>query len=143
MIAVILAALVAIPAWWLGSPVFIVVRGTEAPPSGFSTVIANGTFVSGDPGHHNSGSAIVLTDGALYVVRFEDFSVTNGPDIHVFLAKGPRVTTGDVDLGSVRVTEGSSNYEIPARVDPRDFAYVVIWCVPFSVQFGFAALTFR
>ncbi len=143
MFVLVVAVAVAIPAWWLGSPVFISVRGNEAPPAAFQTVIAEGTFVDGDPGHRNSGIARILTDGASYVLRFENFSVTNGPDIHVFLAKGPRVTDGDVDLGRVKATEGSSNYAVPSSADPRDFSYVVIWCVPFSVQFGYAALAFR
>ena len=141
-ILVLALAALAVPAWYLGSPLFIVTRGNEAPPAQFVTVIATGTFVGGEPGHHNSGKATILTDGSAYVVRFEEFSVTNGPDIHVFLAKGPRVAAGDLDLGSVKATEGSSNYAVPGGVDPRAYGYVVIWCVPFSVQFGYAPLTF-
>jgi len=135
--------ILAIPAWWLGSPLFIVTRGTEAPPEDVMTVLATGRFVDGEPGHQNSGDAILLTDGSRYVLRFENFSVTNGPDIHVFLAKGPRYAAGDLDLGSVKATQGSSNYELPPGVDPRAYAYVIIWCVPFSVQFGYATLAFR
>jgi len=142
LVAVILLVL-AIPAWWLASPLFIVTRGNEAPPADAMTVLATGRFVDGEPGHHNSGDAILLTDGSRYVLRFENFSVTNGPDIHVFLAKGPRYAAGDLDLGSVKVTQGSSNYDVPPGVDARTFAYVIIWCVPFSVQFGYATLTFR
>ena len=137
-VAVIVTAL----AWYLASPLFIVTGGQEAPPTGFSTVIATGSFVDGEPGHHAEGQVSLLSDGTSYVIRFANFSVTNGPDIDVFLAKGPRVALGDVNLGSVKVTEGSSNYGVPAGVNPQEFAYVVIWCVPFSVQFGYAALSF-
>jgi hypothetical protein len=132
-----------VPAWWLGSPLFLATRGSEAPPEGATTVVAAGTFVDGEPGHRNSGDAILLTDGSRYVLRFENFSVTNGPDIHVFLARGPRYAAGDLDLGSVKATQGSSNYDIPVGIDPRAYAYVIIWCVPFSVQFGYASLAFR
>ena len=141
MVAVVIVAVAAPIGWYLASPLFIVNRGTEAPPSGFTTV-ATGSFVNGEPGHHASGRADLLSDGATYIVRVSTFSVTNGPDIRVFLAKGARVAAGDVDLGSVKVTEGSANYAVPEGVDPRGFAYVVIWCVPFSVQFGYAALAF-
>jgi len=136
-----IAIVVVTGTWYLASPLFVVLRGTELPPSG-SSVVATGSFVDGEPGHHASGRAEVLADGSRYVVRVSDFSVTNGPDIRVFLARVPRVEAGDVDLGSVRVTEGAANYAVPAGVDPQTFAYVVIWCVPFSVQFGYAALTF-
>jgi hypothetical protein len=143
VLVVVILFLLAIPAWWLASPLFTVTHGSDAPPAEAMTVLAVGTFVDGEPGHRNSGDAILLTDGSRYVLRFEDFSVTNGPDIHVFLAMGPRYAAGDVDLGSVKATQGSSNYDIPAGLDPRSYAYVIIWCVPFSVQFGYAALTFR
>ena len=140
--AAAVVVLVAALAWYLASPLFIVTRGHETPPTGFSTIVATGSFVDGEPGHHAEGQVSLLSDGTSYVIHFANFSVTNGPDIDVFLAKGPRVVTGDVNLGSVKVTEGSSNYEVPVGVNPREFAYVVIWCVPFSVQFGYAALSF-
>ncbi len=138
-----LAALLVVAAavaWYLASPLFIVTRGDETVPQGFTTVVLRGTFVDGEPGHRASGQVLILTDGTSFVARLANVSVTNGPDIHVFLAKGARVTAGDVDLGSVRAMEGSSNYAVSGGVDPRTFAYVVIWCVPFSVQFGYAAL---
>lgn len=140
--AAAVAVVVAVLVWYLASPLFIVTRGQEGPPTGFSTVIATGSFVDGEPGHHAEGQVALLSDGTSYVIRFANFSVTNGPDIDVFLAKAPRVAPGDVNLGSVKVTEGSSNYEVPVGVNPREFSYVVIWCVPFSVQFGYTALSF-
>jgi len=143
VLVVVLLLVSAIPIWWIASPLFIVTRGNEAPPEDAMTVVATGVFVDGEPGHRNSGDAILLTDGSRYVLRLENFSVTNGPDIHVFLARGPKYAAGDVDLGSVKATQGSSDYDLPPTVDPRAYAYVIIWCVPFSVQFGYAALTFR
>lgn len=139
----VVLGILAIPAWWLASPLFLVTRGNDAPPADAMTIVATGRFVSGEPGHHNSGDAILLTDGSRYVLRFENFSVTNGPDLHVFLANGPRYAAGDLDLGSVKATQGTSNYEVPVGIDPHDYDHVIIWCVPFSVQFGYAALTFR
>jgi hypothetical protein len=58
-----------------------------------------------------------LSDGA-QVLRFEDFSATNGPDLHVLLATNPapasRVDLGDyLDLGSLKGNVGNQNYDIP------------------------------
>ena len=142
-VLVVILLVLAIPAWWLASPLFIATQGNEAPPEDAMTVLATGRFVDGEPGHHNSGDAVLLTDGSRFVLRVENFSVTNGPDIHVFLAKGPRYAAGDLDLGSVKATQGSSNYDVPTGPDPHAYPYVIIWCVPFSVQFGYAALIFR
>lgn len=143
LVAIGILAVLAIPAWYLASPLFTVRAGTEALPEQFTIEVARGMFVNGEPGHHNSGDAILLSDGTRYLLRVENFSVTNGPDIHVFLAAGPRVASGDLDLGPVTVTQGSANYAIPAGSNLQQFGYVVIWCVPFSVQFGYAALTFH
>jgi hypothetical protein len=78
-------------------------------------------------------------------LRFEDFSVTNGPDLHVLLAVDPapasREDLGDyVDLGSLKGNLGSQNYEIPPGTDLSQFKSVVIYCVPFHVVFATATL---
>lgn len=139
-VVIAIAATLAVPAWYLISPLFVATVGEEQPLGGFATVVAIGPFMDGEPGHYSSGRATLLTDGSSYVVRFEEFSVTNGPGLHVYLARGSHVTGGDVDLGPLKASQGSSNYAVPTDIDPQGFGYVVIWCVPFSVQFGYAAL---
>lgn len=141
-LAIGVVIVLAIPTWYLASPLFIVTHGTEEAPEGFASVVATGSFVDGEPGHHASGQATILTDGTAYILRFEEFDVTNGPDIHVFLSRGPQYAEGDLDLGPVKATRGSSNYAIPSNVDPREYTHVIIWCVPFRVQFGSASLSF-
>lgn len=141
LVAVGVVATLAVSGWYLVSPLFFATRGEEEAPTGFSS-LATGTFVDGEPGHHSSGRALLLQAGSEYVLRFEDFSVTNGPGLHVYLARGPRVAEGDLDLGSLKASQGASNYPLPGGVNPRAYDYVVIWCVPFSVQFGYARLAF-
>ena len=122
---VVILLVLAIPAWWLASPLFIATQGNKAPPEDAMTVLATGRFVDGEPGHHNSGDAVLLTDGSRFVLRVENFSVTNGPDIHVFLAKGPRYAAGDLDLGSVKATlpqAAPRGRDRRCRVCPRAFA---------------------
>lgn len=127
-------------AYWLVSPLFIVVRGSEETPPSVSTE-GSGTFV-GDGWHHAGGTALLLrqADGS-YVVRLDDdFRVTNGPDIHVWLSPTPDRVDGGIDLGPVKFTEGSSNYAVPSA-QAAGYQYVIIWCNPFSVIFGHAELT--
>ncbi len=144
MIVLIVAVgvVVSVVLWWLVSPLFIVVPGAEERPEGFTSLLGEGSFVDGAPGHYASGQALVLADGSSHVLRFENFSVTNGPNLHVYLSDTPDVSSGYLDLGALKATEGSSNYAFPSNADPRDYRYVVIWCVPFSVQFGYAELVF-
>ena len=142
LLVLVILAVIAVPVWILASPLFFATQGNEETPTGFTSVIATGSFMDGEPGHVSSGGARLLHDGSEYILRFENFFVTNGPGLNVYLTQGPRVAPGDLDLGPLKASQGSSNYPIPDGIDPRSYRYVVIWCVPFSVQFGFAPLTF-
>lgn len=85
------------------------------------------------------GQALVLADGTgRRVLRLEEFSGQNGPDLKVYL----RAANGDfVSLGDLQGNIGNQNYEIPEDVDLSVFSTVDIWCERFSVGFGLAPLT--
>jgi hypothetical protein len=102
-------------------------------------IIAQGTFVDADSFHQGSGSATIyeLPDGS-NVLRFEDFAVTNGPDLHVFLVQGETMD-GSIDLGSLTGNIGDQNYDIPVGTDVSGFTGVSIYCVPFHVTFATAS----
>ena len=108
--------------------------------------VAQGDFTGADRAHQGAGSATVYQQGDQRVLRFEEFSVTNGPDLHVILTKHPapasRGEVGEdyIDLGSLKGNMGNQNYEIPADVDLSDYQGVVIYCVPFHVVFATATL---
>jgi hypothetical protein len=108
--------------------------------------VVTGQFRDADDLHRGSGTATIyeLEDGSR-VLRFEEFEVTNGPDLHVYLV--PAENAGDevsvegyVDLGELKGNIGDQNYEIPADVDVSEFQSVVIWCEPFAVVFSVASL---
>jgi hypothetical protein len=110
------------------------------------SVVLQGQFQDADSFHQGSGSATVyqLPDGA-QVLRLEDFSVTNGPDLHVLLATSSAPTSRDdlgeyVDLGSLKGNIGNQNYEIAVGTDVSKFKSVVIYCQPFHVVFATATL---
>jgi hypothetical protein len=108
--------------------------------------VARGEFIGADSFHQGSGRAEIFQQGDQRVLRFEGFSVTNGPDLHVILTKHPspasRSDVGDdyIDLGSLKGNMGNQNYEIPAGVDLSAYQGVVIYCVPFHVVFATATL---
>lgn len=115
----------------------------EATP----VVVAQGQFVDADDFHKGSGTATVyqVAEGEA-ILRFEDFDVTNGPDLHVILSSNPNPTNRDdigddyIDLGSLKGNMGNQNYEIPADVDLSAYQSVVIYCMPFHVVFSTATL---
>lgn len=109
-------------------------------------IVAQGDFDGADGFHQGSGSATIYQQGDQRVLRFEEFSVTNGPDLHLILVKHPspasrsEVEEDYVDLGSLKGNMGNQNYEIPADVDLSEYQGVVIYCVPFHVVFATATL---
>lgn len=110
-------------------------------------VIGQGQFQDADSFHKGSGTATIyqLPEGG-HVLRFEDFSATNGPDLHVLLVEEAapssqdQIMTGYLDLGSLKGNIGNQNYEIPAGTDVSKYKSVVIYCMPFHVIFATASL---
>ncbi len=116
---------------------------TDEPMESEPTVELSGTFKDADSFHRGSGKATVFTlpDGKR-VLRFEDFTVTNGPSLSVYLVRhhDGNVDSGFLDLGKLKGNKGNQNYDIPADVDLSAYKSVVIWCVPFRVTFATASL---
>jgi len=167
---------VALPVgWYLGSPLFIDRRVEEGFPfvpaeataamkeameepdktmeepmpagdaSGMQ-ILAQGEFYNLAHEGHGRATVYELADG-LRVLRFEDFEVLNGPNLHVWLAPVDPVPDtvgveipGYVDLGPLKGNIGDQNYDLPADLSLDDFQSVVIWCQPFRVPFNAAAL---
>lgn len=115
----------------------------DEPMAPQPTVTLQGTFKDADNFHRGSGTASVVTlpDGR-QILRFENFSVTNGPALSVYLVRSAdgNVDSGYLDLGKLKGNKGNQNYEIPAGTDLREYGSVIIWCVPFKVTFTTATL---
>ena len=100
---------------------------------------AQGIF-EGRAGHEGKGTVRFITVGEERFVRFEDdFFVTNGPDVRVYLGRGG-VYAPETFLGDLKGNKGSQNYKIPEGIDPGTFNEVWIWCRAFSVPMASAVL---
>jgi hypothetical protein len=112
-------------------------------PSGFAPrLIAEGTFAGADDFHFGEGTArLVETAPGLYVVRFEEFSVRNGPDLFVYLSPAADgYADSALNLGELKATDGAFNYEVPTGTDVSEFQSVIVWCKQFGVLFATAPL---
>lgn len=101
----------------------------------------SGAFAGAGDGFHNAeGTArvIYLEDGSV-VLRFEDFKVTNGPDLYVYLS-ADKGASDYVSLGRLKANIGNQNYQLPDGVDLTKYDTVIVWCQAFSVYFGGAEL---
>ena len=119
------------------------------PPAAGPVAIAAGNFRDADFFHQGQGTATIYRQADdTYLLRFEDFRVTNGPDLRVLLAaaanpqsRGELQDGGYVELAPLKGNIGSQNYEIPEGVDPvAEGGSVIIYCRPFQVIFSVAPL---
>jgi Electron transfer DM13 len=162
--AALAVALVAAGAfgWWTISPFFLTttlnedlpVRATAtvAPAASIATatatsagpkVLAMGQLQRVDDLHRGTGPVtLVEVDGKTFV-RFENVAIQNGPDLHVYLGRGMGGAydgNRDLYLGTLKATNGSFNYELPAGTPVGDYRSVVVWCRAFTVLFTWADL---
>lgn len=110
-------------------------------PTESSKVLKQGTFTDGDAVHKGSGTVQVVETSDGPVLQFgENFSVTNGPDLFVYISKQPAGEgLGDfASLGELKKTSGEQTYTLPSNYS--EYKSVVIWCRAFSVEFAIASL---
>jgi hypothetical protein len=122
---------------------------TPAPPATAAggaafdaRVVSEGTWVGADDFHFARGKALLIeTEPGKFVVRVEEFSVRNGPDLFVYLSpSADGFADGALNLGGLKATDGAFNYEVPEGTDVGQFKSVVVWCRQFAVLFGTATL---
>ena len=105
-------------------------------------VTHEGEFEGADDFHFARGKALLIqTAPDVYVLRIEEFSVRNGPDLFVYFSPSAEgYADGFIDLGSLKATDGAFNYDIPAGTDVSQFKSAIVWCKAFSVLFAVAPL---
>lgn len=94
-----------------------------------------GDFVSG--AHTTSGLAKVNEDHT--TLSLTDFITSNGPVVEVYLATD-LTASNYISLGALQGINGNYDYDLPSNVNFENYKYVIIWCVEFSVNFGYAIL---
>ena len=127
---------------------FIRTEIQEVFPSSMSPepprVIREGTFGEVDFIHKGTGSAKLVEIDGQKILRLEDFSVVNGPDLYVYLTKTDKPTKdikslgNFLDLGPLKATMGNQNYAV--RDDIQDYKTAVIWCRRYGVLFTYAVM---
>ncbi len=108
------------------------------------TVSASSTSRSGT--FRGNASYNVMGDATFEVGKVSfanNFRTSNGPGLRVYLAKnapGVLTSSNSVALGNLKMTSGAQTYDVPTNVSLTDFDFVVVYCQPFNVAFGFARL---
>ena len=96
-----------------------------------------GDFVSG--AHTTSGVATIDEDKTKLILT--NFKTDAGPDLNIYLASSlTNITTSFIDLGDIQGVNGNYTYNLPGIINFDQHKYVVVWCVDFDVNFGYAEL---
>ena len=114
-------------------------RGKRLPPR---TIIEYaGKFGDGDEVSATGGAALLTMPDQSKKLTITDLDSNAGPWLHVYLAPGDgKDTSHAIDLGSLKATDGESQYDVPPSTDFASLHTVVIKSKVFGVKFGRAEL---
>ena len=101
-------------------------------------ILKTGEF-EGLVGHNAKGIAKIIQVNDMTFLRFENFEVTNGPDLRVYITQDGDIKNG-IHLEKLKGSKGNQNYELN-DINIEQYNSVVIYCQPFGVYFGEAELT--
>ena len=109
----------------------------DAAPSN-SSIIKMGMFVS--YAHGLDGTAALYVDPAgAKVLRFENFTMSQGPDVYVYLSKANNFSKANV-IEVAKLTDGYSksniNFNVTSPSYTSDYKYVLVYCVQYNSLFG-------
>lgn len=120
----------------------------EPPVPGMAQapVASEGMFYPLEKDGRGAAKLYRLPDGRRFV-RFEGFETSQNTDLFVWLSQVDRPETSKeivdapyVDLGNLRSTLGTQNYEIPASVPDSAIRSIVVWCAPLAIAYTAASL---
>ncbi len=86
-----------------------------------------------------SGLAKIYLTNNQYMLKLENFSTSNGPDLKVYLSMASS-PSGFISLGDLKSTNGNQVYEISGTPDFTKYKFVLIHCERFNHLYGSAEL---
>lgn len=96
-----------------------------------------GDFVSA--AHQTKGIATI--DQGKTSLTLTNFKTDSGPDLNIYLTTSLSAITSDfIDLGNIKGVKGNYTFDLPEQVDYTLYKFVLVWCVDFDVNFGYAEL---
>ncbi|WP_407527834.1 DM13 domain-containing protein [Lacibacter sp. MH-610] len=112
--------------------------GTDMPDPN-STVLLMGNFIAGPFGAPTGQAEIRRAVNGSLTLVLKNFTVNNGPDLHVYLSKEVQ-PINFIDLGRLKSISGTQVYTINGTPDFTQYRYALIHCQQFNHLFGSAEL---
>lgn len=94
--------------------------------------------------HGLSGRAILFCgNGDSKSIRLEDFNMTAGPDVYVFVSKSNNYSKANV-IEVTKLTSGYTdsdiNFEFTSSNYSSEYKFVLVYCLQYNSLFGYAEL---
>lgn len=83
-----------------------------------------------------TGEAKIYLEGNQYKLQLDNFTISSGPDLKVYLSKSS-TPTEFVNLGNL---SSATVYTVPSQVDFSEYKYVLIHCQAYNHLFAVAQL---
>jgi hypothetical protein len=115
--------------------------------------VASGSFQPINAVRWGQGTVTIYRDASsALMMRFEGYSMPGGPNLHVYLSAADAPTSfadmtvagvAPVDVGALKASDGSQNYELPDSVDLALFRSVVVYSTSLDLIYTYAPLFVR
>ena len=112
--------------------------GTQTVDTTMALTRYMGTFMNGPYGSVRGAAKIYLLNGE-FLLALENVTISNGPDLHVYLSKEP-IPVNYIDLGRLQSVSGNQVYSIMGSPDFSQYRYALIHCQRYNHLFGSAEL---
>ena len=97
-----------------------------------------GTF-NPTSGINVNGEAKIYLEGSNFTLKLENFTISEGPDLKVYLSKA--ATPNDfVNVGNL-IPASNLTYAIPSQINLEEYKYVLIHCQQYNHLFATAMLS--
>ncbi len=94
------------------------------------------TPIAGLKGFSAEGTAAIYQSGHMTFLRLENLDLTSGFDQHLYLTKDGSAESG-VDLGKLKASEGSHNYDVTG-IDIETYNILVVYSTTFDTYYAHA-----
>lgn len=118
--------------------------------------VKGGTCEDGDIGHRCEGNVSIVQEGGLWLLTFEDFDATDGPDVWFYLTEsGHEGDSESVEERGLLVlvpqtmnnsdgraeVEGTFTVPLPQDFDPTSWGGLSVWCEDYNILMGSVAFS--
>ncbi|MXS71763.1 hypothetical protein GSF70_11090 [Flavobacteriaceae bacterium W22] len=100
----------------------------------------SGNFMQGPYGNNVNGKAEICEKNGTYTLVFDDkFTVSNGPDLYVYVSKEQQPSQF-ISFGKLKTVNGGQTYTFTSTVNFEEYKYAVVHCRQYNHLFSYPLL---